>query len=224
MIGMLAHRSLIAQLVRREIQARYVGSVLGVAWSLLTPLLMLAIYTFVFGVVLQSKWTPPPSAVAPLIEAKDTADFAIILFVGLIVFSIFSDVISRAPTLIVANASYVKRAAFPLETLVPVALGSALVNAGLAFAVLLTFMLVRHGSIPLTALWLPVVLAPLLILTLGVAWFCASLGVYLRDLGHVTPLVMNAMLFLSPVFFPASALPEWIRGWLFLNPVALPIE
>lgn len=224
MLGLIAHRRLIAQLIRRELRARYVGSLLGPVWPLLTHLLMLAIYTFVFGVVLQSRWPPPTAVGNAVVEPHATVDFAILLFAGLIVFGIFSEVMSRAPSLVVGNAIYVRSAAFPLEALAPVAVGSALANAALALVVLLGLIFLRHGSLPLTALWLPVVLLPLLALTMGLAWFCASLGVFFRDLHHVMPPMMNAMLFLSPVFFPASALPDWIERWLILNPVALPIE
>jgi lipopolysaccharide transport system permease protein len=226
-VPLAGHWPLIQQLVKREVLGRYRGAALGALWSLLTPLLMLAIYTFVFGAVFKAKWTPPAGtggATAVDAAAGSTAEFAIILFIGLIVFGIFAEVVTRAPGLVLSNISYVKKIVFPLETLVPVALGAALFHAALSLVVLFAFMLVQFGSVPPTALWLPVVLAPFVVLTLGLGWFLASLGVYMRDIAQVLPPAVNALMFLSPIFFPSSSLPPGIRNWLFLNPVALPIE
>jgi lipopolysaccharide transport system permease protein len=210
------------QLARREILGRYRGSTLGLLWSLLTPLFMLAIYTFVFGTIFKARWSGTEAGAAG--ETQSTAEFAIILFAGLIVFQLFAEVINRAPTLILSHATYVKKIVFPLEILPIVALGSALFHALISLAVLLGFTLFVHGSIPATALLLPFVLAPFLVMILGLAWFLASLGVYVRDISQVLGTVVTALLFLSPIFFPASALPEHIRPFIFLNPLALPAE
>jgi lipopolysaccharide transport system permease protein len=223
LISLYKHLPLIGQLVQREVLGRYRGAALGLVWSLLTPLLMLAIFTFVFGTIFKAKWTPP-EATAVAETPASTAEFAIILFIGLIVFGIFQEVIGRAPGLILANVNYVKKIVFPLETLVPVAMGSALVNAGTSLIVLFGFIVFQTGALPLTALWLPVILAPLVALTLGIGWLLASLGVYLRDISQLLPSALNALMFLSPVFFPVTSLPPGIRTWMFLNPVALPIE
>jgi lipopolysaccharide transport system permease protein len=224
LIPLFKHLPLIGQLVQREVLGRYRGAALGLVWSLLTPLLMLAIFTFVFGTIFKAKWTPPETAAAVAETPASTAEFAIILFIGLIVFGIFQEVVGRAPSLILNNVNYVKKIVFPLETLVPVAMGSALVNAGTSLIVLFGFILYQTGTLPLTALWLPVILAPMVALTLGIGWLFASLGVYLRDIGQLLPSVLNALMFLSPVFFPVTSLPPGIRTWMFLNPVALPIE
>jgi lipopolysaccharide transport system permease protein len=221
---LLKHLPLIRQLVLREVLGRYRGAALGLVWSLLTPLFSLAIFTFVFGSIFQARWKPPTVGAIGSAEATSTSDFAIILFIGLIIYNIFAEVVTRAPSLILSNVHYVKKIVFPLETLVPVAMCSALVHAGLSLVVMLGFMLFQSGTIPLTALWLPVILLPFVALTLGVGWFLASLGVYLRDISQLLPSVMNALMFLSPVFFPSSAIPVGLRSWLFLNPVALPIE
>lgn len=213
--------SLVLQLIRRDIAARYRGSVLGVAWSLLTPLLILAVFTLTFGTVFQSRWPQAPGAGS---AAPSTAEFALILFAGLTVFNVFSEVVNRAPSLVLANANYVKKVVFPLEILPLVAMGSALFNACLSLMVLLGFMLVVFGGIPPTALLLPIVLTPLVLVTLGLAWLLASLGVYLRDIGQILGPVTMALMFLTPIFYPATALPEWVRRWLFLNPLALTIE
>jgi lipopolysaccharide transport system permease protein len=216
--------SLILTLVRREIAGRYRGSVLGMLWSLLTPLFMLAVYTFVFGVVLRARWESVGAGGAPTAAQPTTAEFAIILFAGLIVFQLFSEVVLRAPTLILANANYVKKVVFPLQILPVVALGSALFHAAVSLVVLLGFMLAVYGAVPPTALLLPIVIVPLCVMTVGIAWFLAALGVYYRDIGQILGTLVTALMFLSPIFFPLSALPDWIRGWIAINPISLPVE
>lgn len=208
---------LISSLIRREVASRYRGSVLGILWSLLTPLLMLAVYTFVFGAVLRVRW-------AGMKDDAPIAEFAIILFCGLIIFQFFSEVITRAPTLILSNVNYIKKVIFPLEILAPVALGSSLFHLFVSFVVLFVFMLVVHGGVPLTAILLPMVLIPLCLLTLGLSWFLASLGTYVRDVNQILGTIVTAMLFLSPIFFSLEALPEWIRPIVRLNPIAVPVE
>jgi lipopolysaccharide transport system permease protein len=208
------------QLVRRDIAGRYRGSALGILWSLLTPLFMLAVFTFVFGTVFKARWQPGGADGAE----PSMAEFAIVLFAGLIVFQLFAEVINRAPALICTNVNYVKKVVFPLEILPVVALGSAVFHAAVSLVVLFVFMLVAMGYMPWTALLFPLVLAPFLLLILGLAWFLASLGTYVRDIGQLLGPLVTALMFLSPIFFPRSALPEWIRPWAVLNPVALPVE
>ncbi len=210
------HRHLIWQLTRREVIGRYRGSFLGLFWSFFNPLLMLAIYTFVFSVVFQARWGGGAQT--------GRMEFALILFAGLIVFNLFAEIVSRAPGLIVGHPDYVKKVVFPLQILPVVAAGSALFHALVSLAVLLLAYLLFHFSLPWTVLLLPLVLLPLLILTVGLAWFLASLGVFLRDVAQAIGLLTTALLFLSPIFFPAAALPEAIRPYLFLNPLALIIE
>lgn len=215
--GLRQRLSLARNLIARDITARYRGSVLGILWSLVTPLAMLAVYSLVFGSVLGTRWNG---------AAVDTGmkGFAIILFAGLIVFQLFADVITRAPTLVLSNVSYVKKVVFPLEILPVVALGSAIFHMGVSLAVLLAFMLTVEGHVPVTAGLLPAVLVPFSIMILGLGWFLASLGVYLRDASQVVGTVVTALMFLSPILFPSSALPEWIQPWLVLNPLTLPVE
>jgi lipopolysaccharide transport system permease protein len=221
-------RSLTLTLIRREIAGRYRGSMLGILWSMLTPLFMLAVYTFVFGTVFRARWVDTAGA-AEVVEAADkaqpsTAVFAIILFAGLIVFQLFSEVINRAPTLVLSNANYVKKVVFPLQILPVVALGSALFHTAVSLVVLFCFILAVYGAIPPTALLLPLVLAPFCLVVLGLSWFLAALGVYYRDINQFLGTLVTALMFLSPIFFPLSALPDWIRPWVELNPVALPVE
>jgi homopolymeric O-antigen transport system permease protein len=209
-------------LIRREIAGRYRGSTLGLVWSMLTPLFMLAVYTFVFGVVFRARWSGESIGGADASEPS-TAAFALILFAGLIVFQLFSEVITRAPTLILANANYVKKVVFPLEILPVVVLGSALFHAGVSFLVLLAFQLAIFGVVPVTALLAPLVLAPFCLMILGLAWFIAALGVYYRDINQFLGTLVTALMFLSPIFFPPSALPDWLRPWVVLNPIAFPV-
>jgi lipopolysaccharide transport system permease protein len=226
LIAIFTHFPLIRQLVRREILGRYRGATLGILWSLLTPLLTLGIYTFVFGSIFHTKWAPPKieGSTTAATSLTTTGEFAIILFIGMLVFGVFSEVIVRAPSIILNNATYVKKIVFPLEVLVPVSMVTALFHAGLSLLVLFAAMLFQSGTIPLTALWLPIILVPYLALILGISWLLASLGVYLRDISQLIPSAMNILMFISPIFFPSSAIPEWIRGWLYLNPLVLPIE
>lgn len=209
--------ALLRALIVRDITGRYRGSVLGVLWSLVTPICMLAIYSVVFGSVLSTAWSRGN-------EQAHFVGFAIILFAGLIVFQLFSEVVTRAPTLVLANVTYVKKVVFPLEILPVVAIGSALFQFAVSLAAFIAFRVCVTGHLAPTALLVPVVLAPLVLLILGLAWFLASLGVYVRDTSQVLGTALTGLMFVSPIFFPATVLPEWIRPWLFLNPVTLPVE
>ncbi|RYF53396.1 MAG: ABC transporter permease [Comamonadaceae bacterium] len=210
-----SHRQLIAQMTRREVVGRYKGSVMGLLWSFLNPVLMLVIYTFVFSVVFQARWG----------DGRETkAQFAVILFAGMIVHALFADILNRAPTLILANSNYVKKVVFPLETLVAVAAGSALFHAMASLTVLVLAMVVLQGQLTWTVVFVPVVLAPMLILALALGWLFASLGVFLRDVGQVVGVLTTVLLFLSPVFFPVSAIPEFLQPWMRANPLTFIIE
>lgn len=217
--ALLAHRRLIVQLAVRDVLGRYRGSFLGLGWSLVTPLLLLAVYTFVFAVVFGARWGGPAQ-----VPVGGHAGFAIVLFAGLVLFNLFAEGFNRAPGLILANVNYVKRVVFPLEVLPVAALLAALFHmavALLAWAVLAMFVL--HG-LPLTALLLPLVLAPLLLGTLGVMWALASLGVYARDIGQLTGIASTVLLFLSPIFYPLAAVPEPYRALMAANPLSVLVE
>lgn len=210
----LSHRALIWQLIKREVQAKYRGSVLGLAWTFLTPLLMLAVYTFVFREIFKARWGTGEGG---------GVEFAIFAFAGLVALSWFNDVIGRAPRLVLEQPNLVKRVVFPLPVLAWVAVGSGAVTLLVnAFVLLLASTLAGYAH--LTALWLPLVWLPLLPLLLGLTWFLSALGVYLRDIGQVIGLALTLLMFLSPVFYPASALPEKLQPWLFLNPLTLIME
>ena len=208
---------LIGVLVRREIEGRYRGAGLGLVWTIVTPLLMLGVYTFVFGTVFRSRWATSSADASP-------AEFAVILFVGLILFQLLAETVNRAPSLMITNTSYVKKVVFPLEILVPVALGTALFHACISLLVLLPFIFWVFGDIPVTAVFLPFVIAPLILMILGISWFLASVGTYLRDVGQFVGTAVTALLFMAPIFFPLSALPVWLQPWLVLNPLTVPVQ
>lgn len=209
------NRGLIYALTQREIASRYRGSALGLLWSFVHPVFMLAIYTFVFSVVFQARWNS---------GSDSKAEFALVLFAGLIVFNLFSECINRAPSIILANTNYVKKVIFPLEILPWVALGTALFQALMSFGVWLLFYLVIFGIPHATLCLLPLMLLPLLFLTMGFSWFLASLGVYLRDVGQLIGIVTTVLMFLSPIFYPISSLPVHYRHFLQLNPLTPVIE
>lgn len=209
------HRSLILRLSAREIDARYRGSVLGIVWALLNPLLMLAVYTFVFTTVFQARWGTAGGA---------SGEFALLLFSGLLLFTVFSECVSRAPGLLLENVSYIKKVVFPLEILPLVTLVVALFNAALGFAILAVSYVAVLGLPPATALLLPLVLAPLCLMTLGVSWFLASAGVFLRDIRQVVGVGVTVLMFVSPIFYPTAAVPERFRPLIHLNPLTPILE
>lgn len=216
LLGTWRQRSLIAAMTRREVIGRYRGSLIGVAWSFFHPVLMLAVYTFVFSLVFKARWGQGGG------ESK--ADFAIILFAGLIVHGLAAECLVRAPTLIALNTNFVKKVVFPLEILPVVTLCSALFHGAISLGVLIGAMLIAKGSVPVTVIALPLVIAPLLLTTLGATWALASLGVYVRDLGQAMGIVVTVLLFVSPIFYPAAAVPEEFRTLFYLNPLTFFIE
>ncbi|WP_374046650.1 ABC transporter permease [Pseudomonas protegens] len=210
------HRQLIGQMTKREVLGRYKGSVMGLAWSFINPMFMLAVYTFVFSVVFKARWGGGGG------ESK--TQFALVLFTGMIVHGLFAEVLNRAPSLILYNVNYVKKVVFPLEILPVISMAAALFHSLVSLGVLLVAFTLFNGFLHWTAIFLPLVLLPLVILTLGLAWILASLGVFLRDVGQTIGLVMTMMLFLAPVFYPITALPEDLRSWILLNPITFIIE
>jgi len=211
-----SHRELIWSMTKREVIGRYRGSMIGILWSFFNPMLMLTVYTFVFSVVFKAKWNNTAS------ESK--SEFAIVLFAGMIVYTLFAETVNRAPSLIIANINYVKKVVFPLEILPVVALGSTLFHTAVSISVWLLFYSTIHGMPHWTCLLFPVVLLPLMFLTLGMAWLLASLGVYLRDVAQIVSIFTTILMFLSPVFFSINSVPEDFRIFMLLNPLTFIIE
>jgi lipopolysaccharide transport system permease protein len=199
------NQHLIWQLIRRDVIGRYKGSFMGVMWSFFNPLFLLVIYTFVFSVVFKARWGDDGSS--------SNSQFSILLFVGMIVHTFFAETLNRAPTLISSNVSYVKKIVFPLEILPVVVVGAALFHTFVSVLVLMGASILINGHLPWTIVLIPLVLFPLVILTLGVTLGLASLGVFIRDISQPIGMIMTVLLFASPVFYPITALPERIRPW-----------
>lgn len=214
--SLLRNRQLIVQMTQREVVGRYKGSALGLAWSFFNPVFMLTVYTFVFSVIFKSRWGVGGE------ESK--TQFAVVLFVGMIVHGLFAEVLNRAPSLILSNVNYVKKVVFPLEILPVVTMGAALFHSLISLGVLLAAFALFNGHLYWTAIFTPLVLLPLVILTMGLAWMLASLGVFLRDVGQTIGIITMVMMFLAPVFYPVTALPEEFRPWLMANPLTFIIE
>lgn len=209
------HRQLIRQMAWREVIGRYKGSIMGLFWSFIHPVLMLAVYTFVFSIVFKAKWGG---------EEESKAAFALLLFVGLIVHGLLAEVLNRAPSLILSNVNYVKKVVFPLEILPVISLVSALFHSLISLAVLLLAFLAINGYLPWTIIFIPIVLLPLITLILGLAWILAALGVFIRDIGQSIGIITTMMLFMAPVFFPLSALPVKYHPYILANPLTFIIE
>lgn len=208
-------RDLIWQLTKREVVGRYRGSILGLFWSFFNPVLMLTIYTYVFSVVFKARWGD---------VGESRFEFALILFAGLIVFNFFTECISRAPTLIVGNVNYVKKVVFPLEILPLVTLSAALFHGVVSLGVLLVFYVLATASLHWTIIFVPLVVLPFLLTTLGISWFLASLGVFVRDVAQTIGLLMTVLMFISPIFYPVSALPKEYQAIVYMNPLTFIIE
>lgn len=211
------NRQLIVQMTRREVAGRYKGSALGLAWSFFNPVFMLVVYTFVFSEIFKSRWGGVGGD-----ESK--TQFAVILFVGMIVMGLFTEVLNRAPGLIISNVNYVKKVVFPIEILPVIAMGAALFHSLISFGVLLTAFAIFNGYLHWTVIFAPLVLLPLVILTLGIGWMLASLGVFLRDVGQTIGLITTVLMFLTPIFYPVTAVPERFRPFIMANPLTFIIE
>ncbi|WP_434698587.1 ABC transporter permease [Pseudomonas sp. D1-1] len=209
------NRSLISALVQREVVGRYRGSFMGILWSFFNPIFMLAVYTFVFSVVFKARWSG---------GSDSKTEFALILFAGLIVFNLFAECFNRSPTLIIANTNYVKKVVFPLEILPWVTVGSALFHMVISWIVWLVAYILLFGVPQMTAILFPLVILPLIFLVLGLMWLFASLGVYLRDVTQVIGILTTVLMFLSPIFYPVSALPERYQSFMIFNPLTPAVE
>ena len=210
------NRQLIVQMTKREVVGRYKGSVMGLAWSFFNPVFMLVVYTFMFSVVFKARWG---------VEGEDSkALFAVVLFVGTIVHGLFAEVLNRAPSLILSNVNYVKKVVFPIEILPVISMAAALFHSMISLCVLLIAFVIFKGYLHWTTVFIPLVLLPFVILTLGFAWLLASLGVFLRDVGQVIGIVIMVMMFLAPVFYPVTAVPEQFRPFIMANPLTFIIE
>lgn len=213
------HRGLLGIMAKREVETRYKGSAGGFLWFVINNIALLAVYSFVFGVVFKARW----QGAAGQAELADPG-VAMPLFIGILVFNIFSETVMRAPSLVVANANFVKKVVFPLEVLAPVTLATALFNAGIGVIVLVTLGLVLGTPVAWTTIFLPLIVLPIALQAPGATWMLASLGVYLRDTQQIVGLCVTVLMFASPVFYPAAVLPAEWQTVLAANPLSLTIE
>lgn len=209
------YRQLVVRLTIREIEAQFRGSLLGKVWAAIVPLFMLSLYTFVFGVLLEVRW--------PGLEGS-TLQVALLYFSGLILFNFTFECLNRAPALLAEHVSYVKKVLFPLEILAWVVIGSALFRFLVGGTILLVFYLAIDGLPPPSALAVPVLVLPLALVAIGFTWFLSAIGVYIRDFRHAVIVLAPVTMFLTPIFFPLSRVPEHIRILFYLNPLTFIIE
>ena len=213
--ALFRHLALVVQMARREVVGRYRGSFVGLLWSFFNPLLMLMIYTFVFGVIFKSRWNE---------QVGGHFQFAVILFAGLNINAMFAECANRAPSLIVENTNFVKKVVFPLETLSWSAIGSALFHLLISTLALLAIEWLASGSIPWTVVLFPIVIVCFLPFVAGVVWLLASLGVFLRDLKQAIGILTTALMFLAPIMYPKEIIPSVYRDWMYLNPLTVMVE
>jgi lipopolysaccharide transport system permease protein len=214
--SLLRNRGLIQASIKREVLGKYRGSVMGLFWAFFNPLIVLTVYTFVFSVIFPSRWGGSANV--------SKTGFALVLFAGMIVFNIFAECINRAPSIIIANKTYVTKIIFPLEILPVVNLGAALFQASMSLIVWLTAHVIFLGFPPVTLVYFPVVLLPFCLFLLGITWAVSSLGVYIRDIGQIIGILTTILMFLSPIFYPVSAVPDAYRIFVYLNPLTPVIE
>lgn len=210
------HSVLIRQLIKREVLSRYRGTFLGAFWSLLRPLAMLSVYTLVFGFIMQPRLGQAANG--------NKLELVFSMFCGLVLFDFFAECLMRAPTLVLLHPNYVKKVVFPLEILSVAAVGAALVQLAISFVPFFAGLAILRGGLPLTALWLPVVLLPLALLALGLSWLLSSLGVFVRDINALVPVGTTILLFGSAVFYSLNQIPANFRPLFLLNPVAVLIN
>ncbi|USX11020.1 ABC transporter permease [Paraburkholderia fungorum] len=213
-LELFTHRHLLFQLVRRDIAGRYRGSLFGIIWAFLNPLLMLSVYTVVFGMFLHARWS----------GTSNSLQFSVVLFAGLIVFNFFAECLNRAPMLISGHVNYVKKVMFPLELLPWMIVGTSLFHAGISLVVWTVFSAFVYGTVHWTLIFLPLIFVPLTFMVVGVCWIISSLGVYLRDIGQIIGVLTSIVMFLCPIFYAIESLPKPFQALLLLNPLTFIIQ
>ena len=213
-VAPLAHRSLIWELTKREVMGRYRGASFGLLWSLISPFLLLGVYSFAFGSVMKGRWP----------QGGDQHSFTLILFVGLIVHGFFSEVIMRGPMLVTGNSSYVKRIIFPLDILPWPMILSALFHLLANFLVFLVLRLVLEKHLDASVILFPIIVLPLVVMAFGVSWLLAALGVYFRDVTQITSVLSTALLFTSSAVMPISSVSPALRPLFMINPITFIID
>ncbi len=216
---LIQNRDLIFQLLKRDVLERYRGSNLGLLWSFAYPVFMLLVYMFVFGMVFKMKW-----GVAPGGEQETTVSFGLIMFSGLVLHAFLGECLVRSSGLITGNQQYVKKVVFPLPILSVVTIGAALFHLIAGLVILFIFMIASGSTPSWTILYTPLVLLPFIMLMLGTSWILSSLCVFIRDIAQLMGVLVTVLLFLAPIFYPLSAVPEIYQPWMYLNPLTAVIE
>ena len=217
-LNLWQRRELIWQFTMREVAGRYKGSYLGILWSVLNPLLMISVYTFVFGTVFHGRWGAQT-------DSQSHLEFALTLFCGLALFNVFGECLGRASGMIVAHPNYVKKVVFPLEILPVAMFGAALIHALISFSILIVAVALVMNTLSWNALLFPLVLVPLACLSLGTGWLLSALGVFLRDIGYAMSIVAQILIFMTPVFYPIDGLQQpFFRRMISLNPLSAIVE
>lgn len=212
----LSYKEIIVHLIKQEVIAKYKGSYLGLLWSFVTPLIMLTVYTFVFSVVFKAKWN---------IDSDERGiHFALVLFCGLTVFNLFSECVIKAPVLISSHPHFVKKTKFPLEILPVSVIGAALFHYFINLIVLMIGLTVFSEIPSVYILLLPLILIPLCMFSLGMCWFLSSLGVFIKDINYGINIFVQLLFFLTPIFYPLSAVPEKFKIFLRLNILSTFVE
>ena len=210
------HRELLWQFTLRNVELRHKGSHLGLVWSFLNPVLMLGLYVLVFGYIFGGKFGVLPN--------ETRVDYALGIFLGLTLFHFVAEVLGISPSIIVGNPNFVKKVVFPLEILPAANVGGAVFHMLISLALVFLSLLIFGTNLSAGVLWLPVIILPLILLALGVAWIISALGVFLRDIGQVMQFLSMALMFSSAVFYSAQRIPA--AAWVFMrfNPILLAIE
>lgn len=211
-----SNKDLFKQLISRDVESKYRGSYLGILWNFLTPLLMLAVYTFVFGVVFKAKWEYQIT--------NNKAEFALTLFSGIIMYNFFSEALNRAPSLILSNVNYVKKVIFPIELLSISNIGSLLVQMGFNLIIIILGKVIFLHSFSWKIIIFPLILIPLIFLTLGMSWLFSAVGVFIRDMQQTASIIVLVLGYMTPVFYPITLVPEKIRWIMRLNPLTFIVD
>ncbi len=212
------NRYFFQQITARNIQNKFKGSYLGAIWLVILPLLMLTIYSFVFCVIFKNRW-------GMVMESKDSKlMYALMLFCGMAVYNIFSESVSGGVSSISDRVNFVKKITAPLELLPLASVASAAIISLLWFSILSCGVFFVLGTLPATIAYFPLLLLPVVLFSSGFAWLVASLGVYIRDLGQLIPILLQIFFFLTPIFYSQDMLPEPYRTMMNYNPLAIMIE
>jgi lipopolysaccharide transport system permease protein len=217
---LLQNRDLISQLLKRDVLERYRGSNLGLLWSFMYPVFMLLIYMFVFGIIFKMKWGIAPGSG----DVPTDVPFGVIMFSGLVLHAFLGECLTRSSSLIIGNQQYVKKVVFPLPVLSVVCIGAALFHLFAGLVILFVFMMLAGTFPSMTIFYVPLVLLPFILLMLGVSWLLSSLCVFIRDVAQLMGVLVTVLLFLAPIFYPLSIVPEQYQVWMYLNPLTAVVE